>query len=365
MFPRLLAITTLAVALVVTTGSTALALSLQTISTKVQNPTALTFRPNSPWPVVTQRNGLVVAITKGKVNVLANLTDRVGQQGGERGLLGIAYSPLYKDNGLVFVDYTDAAGDTQIVRFRKGKYGHFLKGSATTLLSIRQPYANHNGGQLAFGPDGFLYIGMGDGGSGGDPGNRSQNPNTLLGKILRIDVNAGAPFAIPSTNPFADGTLGQAPVWAMGVRNPGFSFDTRTGGMWIVDPSQGTDEEVDWIPNPSPPLPNLGWRAFDGTKPYSPQPLSGTVVTPVTSYGTAYGCNPVAGVVYRGKAVRKLRSNYVFGDSCSGHIWSLFRTDAKLVDTGLNVPKLAAIGQDPTGEIWLISQKGKLSTITP
>ena len=364
MFPRLLAITTLVVALVASTGSTALALSLQTISVKVKNPTALTFRPDNPWPVVTQRDGTVVAITKGKVNVLANLTDRVGQQGGERGLLGIAYSPQYNDNGFVFVDYTDAAGDTQIVRFRKGKYGHFLKGSATTLLSIRQPYANHNGGQLAFGPDGFLYIGMGDGGSGGDPGNRSQNPNTLLGKILRIDVNAGTPYAIPSTNPFADGTLGQAPVWAMGVRNPGFSFDRRTGSMWIVDPSQGAEEEVDWIANPAPPLPNLGWRAFDGTKPYSPQPLTGTVVTPLTSYGTSYGCNPIAGAVYRGKTIRKLRSNYVFGDSCSGRIWSILRKDAKLVDTGLRVPKLAAIGQDSSGELWLISQKGQLSTIT-
>ena len=151
----------------------------------------------------------------------------------------------------------------------------------------------------------------------------------------------------------------------MGVRNPGFSFDTRTGSMWIIDPSQGADEEVDWIPNPAPPLPNLGWRAFDGTKPYTPQPLAGTVITPVTSYGTAFGCNPVGGAVYRGKTIRKLRSNYVFGDSCSGRIWSILRKDAKLVDTGLRVPNLAAIGQDPAGELWLISQKGQLSTITP
>lgn len=365
MFRRVLTFTVAAVAFGAITGSSAQALSLTTIETKVASPTALAFRPNSPWPVVTQRNGLVIAITKGKASVLADLTDRVGQQGGERGLLGIAYSPLYKDNGFVFVNYTDATGDTQIVRFRRGKYGHFLKRSATTLLSIRQPYANHNGGQLAFGPDGFLYIGIGDGGSGGDPGNRAQNPKTLLGKILRIDVNSGTPYAIPPTNPFADGARGQAPVWAMGVRNPGFSFDTRTGNMWIVDPSQGTDEEVDWIANPAPPLPNLGWRAFDGAKPYTPQPLAGTVVKPLTSYGTAYGCNPVAGAVYRGKSIRKLRGNYVFGDSCSGRIWSVLRTDAKLVDTGLGVPNLAAIGQDPAGELWLISQQGQLSTITP
>jgi len=364
-FRRILTLTIAALSFVGIAGSSAHALSLTTIATEVTSPTALTFRPDNPWPVVTQRNGMVVTITKGKVHILANLTDRVGQKGSERGLLGIAYSPLYKSNGFVFVNYTDAAGDTQIVRFRKGKYGRFLKNSATTLLSIRQPYANHNGGQLAFGPDGFLYIGMGDGGSGGDPGNRAQNPKTLLGKILRIDVNAGTPYAIPSTNPFADGVLGQGPVWAMGVRNPGFSFDARTGGMWIVDPSQGADEELDWIAKPAPPLPNLGWRAFDGTKPYSPQPLTGTVVTPLTSYGTAYGCNPVAGAVYRGKTTPQLRGNYVFGDSCSGRIWSVLRKDPKLVDTGLRVSKLAAIGQDAAGELWLISQQGELSTITP
>ena len=365
MIKRILPLLTLSLALVATTASTAQALSLQTISTTVQNPTALTFRPNNQWPVVAQRNGIVVAITKGRVHLLTDLTDRVGQKGSQRGLLGIAFSPLYKDNHLVVVDYTDAAGDTQIVRFRTGKYGHFLKGSATTLLSIRQPYANHNGGQLAFGPDGFLYIGMGDGGSGGDPGNRSQNANTLLGKILRIDINSGTPFAIPSTNPFATGTSKQTPIWAMGVRNPSFSFDKRTGNMWLVDPSQGSNEEVDWIANPAPRLPNLGWRAFDGTAPYSPQPLTGTVITPVTTYGPSYGCNPVGGALYRGATIRKLRGNYVFGDSCSDQIWSLTRKKATLVDTGLRVSTLAAIGQDTLGEIWLINQTGELSMITP
>lgn len=341
------------------------ALSLSTISTGIKGPTVIAFRPGNLNPVIAQRNGLIVSVVKGKVRKLADLTDRVGQQGGERGLLGLAYSPAYKDNGFVFVAYTDAAGDTQVVRFRKGRYDHFLEGSATTLLSVRQPYANHNGGQLAFGPDGFLYIGMGDGGAGGDPGNRAQNAETLLGKVLRIDVNAGAPYAVPSSNPFADGTAGNATVWAMGLRNPHFSFDQRTGSLWLVDSSQGDNQEVDWVANPAPPLPNFGWSAFDGTSKYKPQPTPGTLVPPVTTYGKAYGCAPIAGALYRGKTVRKLRNLYVFGDACSGRIFSILRKEPKLVDTGLKVPTLAAIGQDGVGELWLIGQKGRLSTIIP
>jgi len=341
------------------------ALSLSTTATGIKNPTVVAFRPGNLNPVIAQRNGVIVTVVKGKVHKLADLTDRVGQQGGERGLLGLAYSPAYKDNGFVFVAYTDAVGDTQIVRFTKGRYDHFLKGSATVLWSIRQPYANHNGGQLAFGPDGLLYVGMGDGGAGGDPGNRAQNTFTLLGKILRADVTTPAPFAIPSTNPFADGVSGAPAVWAMGVRNPHFSFDSLTGSLWLMDSSQADNQEVDWVANPAPALPNFGWSALDGTSKYKPQPTPGTLVTPITTYGAAYGCAPVAGAVYRGKTIRKLRSTYVFGDACSGRIFSILRKDAKLVDTGLRVPKLAAIGQDSAGELWLISQKGALSTITP
>lgn len=354
-----------ALALLATLTPAAGALSLSTTATGLKDPTVLTFRPGNPNPVVAQRNGVISAVVKGKVRKLADLTDRVGQSGAERGLLGLAYSPGYKENGFVFVAYTDVAGDTQIVRFTKGRNDHFLKGTATVLWSIRQPYANHNGGQLAFGPDGFLYVGMGDGGAGGDPGNRAQNPYTLLGKVLRVDVNGGTPFAIPSSNPFPDAAAGAPSVWAMGVRNPHFSFDARTGSLWLVDSSQGGNQEVDWVPNPAPVLPNFGWSAFDGTAKYKPQPTPGTLITPVTTYGSAFGCAPVAGNVYRGKTIRKLRSMYVFGDACSGRVFSILRKDPKLVDTGVKVPRLTAIGQDETGELWLISQKGALSKLIP
>ncbi|MEI6688085.1 MAG: PQQ-dependent sugar dehydrogenase [Thermoleophilia bacterium] len=355
----------LALALLALLAPAAGALSLSTTATGIKNPTVVAFRPGNLNPVIAQRNGVIVSFVKGKVRKLADLTDRVGQQGGERGLLGLAYSPAYKDNGFVFVAYTDAAGDTQIVRFKKGRYDHFLKGSATVLWSIRQPYANHNGGQLAFGPDGLLYVGMGDGGAGGDPGNRAQNPYTLLGKVLRVDVNSTEPYVVPSSNPFTDATAGEPSVWAMGVRNPHFSFDSRTGSLWLVDSSQADNQEINWVPNPAPVLPNFGWSAFDGTAKYKPQPTPGTLISPLTTYGKAYGCAPIAGNVYRGKTIRKLRNMYVFGDACSGRVFSILRKDPKLVDTGLRVPKLAAIGQDGNGELWLISQKGALSTIIP
>jgi glucose/arabinose dehydrogenase len=341
------------------------ALTLSTTATGLRDATVLAFRPGNLNPVVAQRNGVISAVVKGKVRKLADLTDRVGQSGAERGLLGLAYSPGYRENGFVFVAYTDAAGDTQIVRFTRGRYDHFLKGTATTLLSIRQPYANHNGGQLAFGPDGFLYIGMGDGGAGGDPGNRAQGPFSLLGKLLRIDVNAGSPYAIPASNPFADGVAGDPTVWAMGVRNPRFSFDARTGSLWLVDSSQTINQEVNWVANPAPLLPNFGWSAFDGTANYKPQPTPGTLVTPLVSYGKVYGCAPVAGNIYRGKTIRRLRNTYVFGDACSGRILTVLRKTPKLVDSGLRVPRLTAIGQDETGELWLVSRQGQLSKLVP
>ena len=363
---RRVALPLLLLCLAAAVAPTAGAATLSTIPTGIVDPTAIAFRPGNPNPVIAQRNGLVVAVRKGKVQRLADLTDRVGQQGGERGLLGLAYSPTYKEDGFVFVYFTDGAGDVQVVRFRKGRYDHFLKGSAKTLFSIRQPYANHNGGPLAFGPDGFLYIGTGDGGAGGDPGNRAQNPFTLLGKILRVDVKGGDPFAIPSSNPFADGTAGDPAIWAMGVRFPHFSFDARTGSLWLVDAGQAGSQEVDWVPNPAPGLPNFGWSAFDAAAKYKPQPTPGTLITPLLTYGKDAGCFAVSGVLYRGKALpRPLRSTYVFGDACSGRIWSVKRTDPKLVDTGLRVPRLAAIGQDDAGALWLISAKGRLSTVIP
>ena len=345
---------------------TANALTLVSLSTKVKSATAIAFRPGVQWPVVTEQAGRVVVVRNGKIVQLANLADRVGQQGGERGLLGIAYHPQYRENGRVFVNYTDQAGNTQIVEFKRGKYHRFLLGSARTILSIRQPYANHNGGQLAFGHDGFLYIGVGDGGSGGDPGNRAQNTNTQLGKILRIDVNTGDPYGIPPTNPFASGDGGRPTIWAIGLRNPWrFSFDQRYGALWVGDVGQSTREEVSRVPRATPPLPNFGWNAWEGDKPYVPQPTKGTLIKPVVAYDQSFGCSVIGGFVYRGKTIRSLRGRYVFGDWCSGRIWSTTVRKPVLVDTGLKVPRLSTFGQNEQGELFMASTNGRLFSLRP
>ncbi len=344
-------------AAVVVSAPAADAIATQTVVTGLSAPTAIAFRPGTANPVVTEQRGRVVTVRKGRIVVLADLADRVGQQGGEQGLLGIAYHPAYATNGLVYVNYTDAAGTTQIVQFRRGRYHRFLKGSAKVLLSVRQPYANHNGGQLAFGPDGMLYIGLGDGGSGGDPGNRAQNPNVPLGKILRIDV-IGEPYSIPGSNPFANGG-GDPSVWAIGLRNPWrFSFDRRTGALWVGDVGEKRYEEVSWFPNPAPPLPNFGWNAFEGPKPYAPQPTNGTLITPVATYDHASGCSVIGGYVYRGRAIRSLRGRYVFGDWCRGTVWSITRKDPTRKPTGVTVRGLTAFGQDDSGELYAVGQRG-------
>ena len=357
--------TVLACALAGALPAAAGALSLRTIETGLDSPTAIAFRPGNGWPVVTQRSGVVSAVVNGRVHTLADLSDQVGHGNLERGLLGIAYSPTYRDDRLVFVAYTNRDGDTVIARFRGAKYGRFAMKSQTTLFTIRQPYANHNGGSLAFGPDGLLYIAMGDGGSGGDPGNRAQLPTSLLGKVLRVDVHGSGLYGIPSGNPFADGRYGLPSVWAMGVRMPQISFDSKNGNAWLVDAGQSGVQEIDVIGSPFPRLPNLGWSAFNGTSQYKPQPTRGRLIRPLQTYDSGTGCFAIGGVVSRAATLPSLNGRYVFGDRCTGAIMSLRPAKPELVDSGLRVPGLAAIGRDDDGAVWLIGRTGALSTITP
>jgi len=362
---RTLLIAILAAGTMTALAPAAQAVSYRTLTTKLQAPTAIAFRPGIANPLVTEQKGRIVTVRRGKVVVLADLTDRVGQGGGEQGLLGLALHPRYAENRFLYVNYTDQAGTTQIVRFTTGRFHKPLKGSAKTLLSVRQPYANHNGGSLAFGPDGFLYIGLGDGGSGGDPGNRAQNPSTPLGKILRVNVDEGDPYAIPSTNPYAQGG-GDPTVWALGLRNPWrFSFDRRTGALWIGDVGERQREEISWLPNRAPPLPNFGWNAFEGDKRYAPQPTRGDLITPVAVYDHTQGCSVVGGYLYRGRKVRALRNRYVFGDWCSGAIWSISRKNPVRRSIGFTLPKLTTFGEDARGELYAASGTGRLIRIVP
>ncbi len=281
--------------------------------------------------------------------------------GGERGLLGIAFHPDYAHNGRFFVDYTDRNGNTVIARYNVSANNPNVSdpNSRVQILFVTQPFANHNGGQLQFGPDRYLYIGMGDGGSGGDPGNGAQNLGDLLGKLLRIDVDANT-YAVPSSNPFTTRTGARPEVWAYGLRNPWrFSFDRATGDLWIADVGQGTWEEIDFQSATSIGGENYGWRRMEATHCFNPSSNcnDGTLVLPVIEYGHTNGaCSVTGGSIYRGARYPRLAGTYLYGDYCNGVLWGATRkqdqsvTSRVLLDTNLSI---STFGEDANGEIYV------------
>jgi len=281
--------------------------------------------------------------------------------GNERGLLSIAFHPHYAETGLFYVNYTDRSGDTVVARYSVSPQNpnRANLSSAVPILTIDQPFENHNGGQLQFGPDGYLYIGMGDGGSGGDPGNRAQNLGVLLGKMLRIDVDSASPYAIPTSNPFVGQPGIRGEIWSYGLRNPWrFSFDRASGDLWIADVGQGTWEEIDFQPITSIGGENYGWRRMEGTHCFNPSTNCnpGNLVLPILEYDHDVGCSVTGGYVYRGTNNPRLLGRYIYGDFCSGRIWSATR-DANGVVTIhdlLNTPfNISTFGEDVTGEIYV------------
>jgi glucose/arabinose dehydrogenase len=286
--------------------------------------------------------------------------------GGERGLLGLAFHPDFAANGRFFVDYTDRNGDTVIARYTvsAGNPNIADPNSRLPLLFISQPFANHNGGQLQFGPDGLLYIGMGDGGSGGDPGNRAQNLGELLGKLLRIDVD-GNSYAVPPSNPFATRAGAHGEIWAYGLRNPWrFSFDRASGDLWIADVGQGSWEEIDFQPAASIGGENYGWRRMEATHCFNPSSNcnDGTLVLPVIEYGHSGGaCSVTGGYVYRGALYPRLQGTYFYGDFCSGVLWGATRhgdgsvTSRVLRNTGISI---STFGEDANGEVYIADYDG-------
>ncbi|MDQ2965425.1 MAG: PQQ-dependent sugar dehydrogenase, partial [Chloroflexota bacterium] len=292
--------------------------------------------------------------------------------GGERGLLGLAFHPQFKTNGKFYVNFTLRNGATAINEYRVASPYTADTAAWQTgrrILTIPQPYSNHNGGNLAFGPDGFLYIGMGDGGSGGDPGNRAQNINNLLGKMLRIDVNGRSgtkQYRIPATNPWV-GRVGLDEIWARGLRNPWrFSFDRTTGDLWIGDVGQDRYEEIDFSRavdgrNAGRSL-NYGWRIMEGRHCFNPSRCSsGGKVLPVAEYSHASGnCSVTGGYVYRGPDP-KLVGGYLYGDFCSGRIWGIDAagpyTPVLLDDTSLNI---SSFGEDEAGNVYVVDLGGSI-----
>lgn len=279
---------------------------------------------------------------------------------GERGLLGLAFHPNYATNGFFYVNYTNLAGNTVVARYRvSADPNRAILTSARPILRVTQPFANHNGGQLAFGPDGFLYIGLGDGGFGGDPGNRAQDLGTRLGKILRIDVNGPLRYAIPADNPFV-GTPGALPeIWAYGLRNPWrFSFDRKTGDLFIGDVGQASFEEVDFQRASSLGGENYGWRRMEGRHCFDPATgcNDGSLKLPILEYSHAQGrCAIIGGYRYRGTAIPQLAGRYLFGDFCNGRIWGArfvrgvgWRTNLLQATTA----QISAFGEDQNGELY-------------
>jgi glucose/arabinose dehydrogenase len=293
-----------------------------------------------------------------------DITDRVGCCG-ERGLLSVAFPPDYLSKGHFYVNYTDGSGTTVVARYHITDDPNLADpASEEVVLTVSQPYANHNGGQLAFGPrDGYLYIGMGDGGSAGDPENRAQNPGSLLGKMLRIDVESGVvPYAIPPTNPYTQTTGYRAEIWALGLRNPWrFSFDRLTGDLYIGDVGQGQYEEIDFQAASSHGGENYGWRIMEGTHCYNSEICDQTgLVLPVVEYDHSQGCSVTGGMVYRGQSYPRMQGVYFYGDYCSGRIWGL-RQDgsawqsALLTDTS---HRISSFGEDEAGNVYLVDYGG-------
>lgn len=318
------------------------------------------------------KNGNVTSRTyKLEKTPVLDLSGSITDEGQEQGLLGIVFSP---DGRKLYVDYTNEDGDTRVVEYSMSDRRADPK-SAQTLLEIDQPFPNHNGGSLVYGPDGFLYIGMGDGGDQGDPKGNGQNTDALLGKILRIDPDGAKddlPYGIPPGNPFADGG-GKPEIWLYGVRNPWrFSFDSGTGDLWIGDVGGSLQEEIDWIPKTSTdPNPgrgaNLGWDEVEGTAVTDGEAPAGDV-EPIFTYTHDEGdCSVTGGYVYRGKAVANMAGVYLFADFCKGVIRGLVQKDGVLVEQGPldeTVPNLSSFGVDTNDELYVMSLDGPIYRIT-
>ena len=292
----------------------------------------------------------------------------------ERGLLGLAFHPDYAENGLFFIDYTDHDGHTVIARYRVSADdpNRADPESAEPILYVVQPYANHNGGQLAFGPDGYLYISLGDGGSGGDPEGNGQNLGTLLGALLRLDVDtpSGEGYAVPEDNPFVEREDARPEIWAWGLRNVWrFSFDRATGDLYMADVGQNKWEEIDFQPAESSGGENYGWNAYEGTHPYSGEAPASEVVMPILEYGHENGwCSVTGGYVYRGEALPGLRGYYLYSDWCTGTIWAAWR-DANgdwqstiSLESGRQV---SSFGEDEAGELYLVDYAGTVLRFEP
>jgi len=348
------------------------ALTLVPVVTGLTSPLYLTTPAGDSRLFVVEQAGRIRVVKNGQLLTTPYLDIRSKlTSGGERGLLGLAFHPNFATNGFFYVNYTDLNGNTEIERYHATPAADVADAnSASHVLGFTQPFANHNGGMLAFGPDNMLWIGTGDGGSGGDPQGNGQKLTTLLGKILRIDVDGGSPYAIPSSNPFVGQAGNRGEIWAYGLRNPWrFSFDRTAGMLYIGDVGQGAWEEVDVVPATLAGV-NYGWVIMEGKHCYNAATCNQNGLDlPVLEYGHSEGCSITGGYVYRGNAIPAIRGHYFYSDYCTSFLKS-FRlangaaTEAHTWTIG-SIGGVLSFGEDSAGELYVLSDDGTVYRISP
>jgi glucose/arabinose dehydrogenase len=338
-------------------------------------PLYLTAPPNDGGRLfIVEQTGAIRIVKEGTLlpTPFLDISGKVSNSG-ERGLLGLAFDPNYASNGRFYVHYTDPAGDTRVSSFQVSADPDIADaGSEQVVLTATQPYSNHNGGQLVFGPDGLLYLGLGDGGASGDPQGRGQDLSDLLGAILRLDVRAGPSYTIPPDNPFIGQTGARPEIWSYGLRNPWrFSFDRGSGDLYIADVGEGRFEEVDIAPAAEGigKGANYGWNRMEGNHCFqSGQCDQAGLTTPVYEYSHSSGCSITGGYVYRGSAIPALQGRYFFADYCQGWVRS-FRYSGgaatELTEWGALRPggPITSLGEDAVGELYLTTENGRVFKI--
>lgn len=345
-----------------------------------ESPVFLAQPEGDPALYVVEQTGRIMRTSpSGKVSTFLDVSRQI-VSGGEQGLLSVAFAPDFSRSGLFYVDYTNRNGDTRVVEYRRSRRNpaEADPDSARVLLAVDQPFANHNGGLLLFDGDGNLLVGLGDGGSGGDPDRNGQDLSTLLGKILRIDpspprgrARVSSEYSIPPGNPFVEREGARPEILAYGLRNPWrFSLDRRGGGLWIGDVGQSALEEIDYVGRLGAGA-NFGWSAFEGIERFNPDEKAKNALPPVHTYGRDEGCSVTGGYVVRDRQLESLYGRYLYADFCQGQLRSFSAADAvpgPAADdsaVGLQVPSISSFAEDQSGRIYAISLDGPVYRLVP
>ena len=353
-------------------------ITIRPIITGQTRPIFLTHAGDGSGRLFLVQQGGIIYVIDGETTAqsifldVSDLVSPAANGGGysEQGLLGLAFHPEYAENGTFFIYYTDRSGGTAIARYQVSDDADVADAeSGEIFFTHPQPFGNHNGGHMAFGSDGYLYVSLGDGGSANDPQAHGQNPTTLLGTILRLDVDGETGYAIPEDNPFVGSDAGADEVWSYGLRNVWrFSFDSATGDMYLGDVGQNQYEEINFEPADFPGGANYGWNAMEGMHVFNQNVSADNPVMPVTEYDHSEGCSITGGYVYRGEAIPELEATYLYSDYCTGRVWYAYR-DADgtwqydtFFETGRQV---SSFGEDEAGELYIVDYAGQILKIVP